>query len=70
MLADPAVTDGGAKGVHMIDWSSTTIKRVFRATVQCEAYAATNAVEHGDVLRATMADLHGQLVLGTGRLQP
>ena len=34
--------------MHLISFSSSTMKRVCRATLQCEAYSLQHAVEHGD----------------------
>ena len=46
---------------HLIGHSSATIKRVCRSTLQAEAYGLSGGVEEGDRIRATIADLHGQL---------
>ena len=37
------------------------MKRVCRATLQCEAYSLQHANEHGDRLRASVLELLGQL---------
>ena len=46
---------------HLIGHSSTTIKRVCRATVQAEAYSLGAGSEEGDRIRAAVADLLGKL---------
>ena len=40
-------------------FSSTTIKRVCRATLQAETYALRNAQEAGDRVRALLGELYG-----------
>ena len=47
--------------MHLISFSSSTMKRVCRATLQCEAYSLQHANEHGDRLRASVLELLGQL---------
>jgi len=46
---------------HLIGFSSTTIKRVCRSTIQAEAYQLTAGVEEGDRLRAAIAHIFGKL---------
>ena len=43
----------------IVSSSSTTIKRVCRATLQAETYALQNAQEAGDRVRALLAELYG-----------
>ena len=43
----------------IVSFSSTTIKRVCRATLQAETYALQNAQEAGDRVRALLAELYG-----------
>ena len=50
--------------VHPWSWSSTRISRVCRSTLMTEAYALSNAVEHGLRTRATIVDMRGQLNVG------
>ena len=45
--------------VMIVSFSSTTIKRVCRATLQAETYALQNAQEAGDRVRALLAELYG-----------
>ena len=45
--------------VMVVSFSSTTIKRVCRATLQAETYALQNAQEAGDRVRALLAELYG-----------
>ena len=44
--------------VMVVSFSSTTIKRVCRATLQAETYALQNAQEAGDRVRALLAELY------------
>ena len=37
------------------------MKRVCRATLQCESYSLQHAIERGDRIRATITDLFGRL---------
>ena len=53
--------NGGKITGHVIGFSSTTIKRVCRATVQAEADGLSYGVEEGDRLRAAIADCYGKL---------
>ena len=43
----------------IVSFSSTTIKRVCRATLQAETYALQNAQEAGDRVRTLLAELYG-----------
>ena len=45
--------------IHPLSWSSTRIRRVCRSTLTAEAYALSNAVEHGLRIRATIVDMRG-----------
>ena len=45
--------------VMVVSFSSTTIKRVCRATLQAETYALQNAQKAGDRVRALLAELYG-----------
>jgi hypothetical protein len=47
--------------VYVIDYSSTMIDRVCRATMQAETYALTAGVEEAIRIRAALADAHGKL---------
>ena len=47
--------------IHPLSWSSTSIRKVCRRTLMAEAYALSNAVEHGLRTRAAIVDLRGQL---------
>ena len=49
--------------IHPLSWSSTRIRRVCRRTLMAEAYALSNAVEHGFRTRATLVDMRGQLTI-------
>ena len=50
--------------VMIVSFSSTTIKRVCRATLQAETYALQNAQEAGDRVRALLAELYGSGTTG------
>ncbi|CAE7246083.1 RE2 [Symbiodinium natans] len=47
--------------LHLVAFGSSTMKRVCRATLQCEAYSLQHATEHGDRIRATLLELQGKL---------
>ena len=47
--------------VHPLSWSSTRITRVCRRTLMAEAYALSNAFEHGSQTQAAIVDMRGQL---------
>ena len=53
---DPKCCDYDAM---IVSFSSTTISRVCRATLQAETYALQNAHEAGDRVRALKAELYG-----------
>ena len=55
-LKDEAVT---AYRVLPIAFSSTTMKRVCRSTLQAEAYALQSGIESGDRIRALIAETNG-----------
>ena len=55
-LLDPKRCD---YDVMIVSFSSTTIKRVCRATLQADTYALQNAQETGDRVRALLAELYG-----------
>ena len=50
--------------VCLVSYSSTTIKRVCRATLQAETYALQNAQEAGDKIRAALAEMYRHLSPG------
>lgn len=47
--------------IFPISFSSTTIKRVCRATLQAEAYSLQAGIEAGDRIRALIAEMRGQI---------
>ena len=55
-LLDPKYCD---YDVMIVSFSSITIKRACRATLQAETYALQNAQETGDKVRALLAELYG-----------
>ena len=46
---------------HLVAFGSSTMKRVCRSTLQCEAYSLQQATESGDRIRATILELQGKL---------
>ena len=63
LLVDKKFIKGDETKFYPIGWSSTTIKRVCRSTMQAESYAMTSSVEEGFKIRATIADCCNQLDL-------
>ena len=64
MLADNTdniLVNGGKATVTPMVWKSHRIKRVVRSTLAAETMAANEAVEHADLLRAHLVELHGTL---------
>ena len=55
--------------IHPLSWSSTSIRRVCRNTLMSEAYALSNAVEHGLRTRAIIVDMRGRLKIRHWRKQ-
>ena len=47
--------------VMPLSFSSTTIRRVCRSTLQAETYALQNGLETGDKLRGVLAEIKGQI---------
>ena len=60
-LADPGIATNERATVHLISFGSTVQKRVVNSTIKAETYQITDVVEAADLIRATVADLHGQL---------
>ena len=57
--SDPNVTH---HDMHLVAFnSSSTMKRVCRTTLQCEAYSLQHAAEHGDRIRDALLELLGEL---------
>ena len=61
LIAPPSVLGGEYTHFHLIGYASNVLRRVCRTTVQAEAYALQAGVEAGDILRAALADLRGEL---------
>ena len=61
ILATPDLLESTSCRLNVIGFSSVVLKRVYRARVQAEAYALQAGIEAGDVIRAAVADLGGQL---------
>ena len=53
----------GKHRFHLIGFSSSTMKRVCRATLQAEAYALQSAIESGDKIRALLCELFGKTTI-------
>ena len=53
--------DNCAYDILLVIYSSTTIKKVCRATLQAETCALQNAQEAGDRIRAVLAEMYGYL---------
>ena len=47
--------------LHLISFGSTVQKRVVNSTIKAETYQLVDVVESADLLRAALADAHGQL---------
>ena len=45
----------------IFSYSSSTMQRVCRATLQCEAYSLQHAAEHSDRIRAAVLEVQGKL---------
>ena len=53
--------DASHHDMHLISFSSSTMNRVCRATLQCEAYSLQHAAEHGDRIRAAVLEVQSKL---------
>ena len=60
-FADISDPERSAGHVHVVSYGSTVLKRVVNSTIKAETYALTDAQEVGDLIRAAIADMHGQL---------
>jgi hypothetical protein len=47
--------------LHLISFGSTVVRKVCSSTLKAETYQLQTVVESGDLLRAAVADMHGQL---------
>ena len=54
---------------HLLSWSSTRIRRVYRSNLTAEAYALSNAVEKGFQTRAAIFDMRDSPKFVSGRKQ-
>ena len=61
LLADPKLRTRQDAGVHIVYWSSTTIRRVCRATLQAEMLSTTAGSEEAQHLRALLHDAEAGL---------
>ena len=53
--------EGDEAQVHLVSFASTVQKRVVSSTMKAESYQLTDVVEAADLIRAAIADAHGQL---------
>ena len=60
-IADSSILDGDEAQVHCVSFASTIQKRVVSSTMKAESYNLTEVVEAADLIRAAIADAHGQL---------
>ena len=60
-LAPGNALDAEKMLIHSLSWSSTRIRRVCHSILMAEAYALSNADEHGLRTQATIVDMRGQL---------
>ena len=60
-IADSSILTGDETHVHLVSFSSTIQKRVVSSTMKAESYQLTEVVEAADLIRAAIADAHGQL---------
>ena len=60
-ITDRHVIDRESTRLHLVSFGSTVQKRVVNSTIKAETYQLTDVVEAADLIRATLADLHGQL---------
>ena len=47
---DAVIGNSNMHGFHLLSFSSSTLSRVCRATLRCEAYSLQHGMEHGDKL--------------------
>ena len=55
-VANPNIKDGGAR-MNLIEWQSTSCKRVVRSSMAIEASAASVGFEHGEYVRALFGEI-------------
>ena len=56
LVANPRVLREEGEAV-CLEWSSSRVKRVVRSSMACEPSGATRGFEHGDYVRAIIAEL-------------
>ena len=69
MLGDPILLQKKDAGVHIIQWTSTTIKRVCRSTMQAETLSTCAGSEEAQHLRAVLFDCEQPMDLKTWTAQ-
>ena len=60
-ISDTSILSTDEVRVHLISFSSIIQKRVVSSTMKAESYQLTEVVEAADLIRAAIADAHGQL---------
>ena len=60
-ISGTSILDTDEAQVHLVSFSSTIQKRVVSSTMKAESYQLTEVVEAADLIRAAIADAHGQL---------
>ena len=60
-IADVSIIDNDEAAVHLISFASTVQKRVVSSIMKAASYQLAEVVEAADLLRAALADAHGQL---------
>ena len=61
LIADVSIIDQDEAPVHSNSFASTVQKRVASSAMNTESYQLADVVEAADLLRAAIADAHGQL---------
>ena len=60
-ISDTSILKEDITRVHLVSFASTIQKRVVPSTTKAESYQLTEVVEAADLIRAAIADAHGQL---------
>ena len=58
---DAVTGNANTHDMRFLSFNCWTMKRVCRATLQCEAHSLQHAMEHGDRLRASVLEILGKL---------
>ena len=68
-LADPSFRETGDGVLALLEWHSTTIKRVCRSTLQAESMSLLSGMEEGEHLRAVLHGLYNRRDFGDRKWQ-